>query len=85
MTGLFCVGFGMITGIGARLAAITGMTVYTIMWTAKLPPTNNPLTDDHLMGALLMLGLLLSRAHKTWSLHWWWRRQGLVRRFTFLR
>ena len=74
MAGLFIVGVGTIFGTWYRIASIMGAVIYLLMWSARFPPTNNPITDDHLMGALIMIGLLWSSAGSTWSFYSSWKR-----------
>lgn len=74
MAGLFIVGVGAIFGTWFRMAAFLGAGIYLLMWSARLPPTNNPITDDHLMGALIMIGLAMSNSGKTWSFSDKWQK-----------
>ena len=39
--------------------------MYVLMWTVVLPPENNPVLDDHLLGAVtvVVLALALRRRH----------------------
>jgi thiosulfate dehydrogenase [quinone] large subunit len=38
------------------------------MWTVVLPPENNPVLDDHILGALSMVVLAAFYAGDTWGL-----------------
>ena len=49
------------------------------MWTVVLPPANNPVLDDHILGAISMVVLGLTAAGTTWGLGQWWNRTALVR------
>ena len=40
-----------------RLAAISGALLYVLMWTVVLPPENNPVLDDHILGAITLVAL----------------------------
>jgi thiosulfate dehydrogenase [quinone] large subunit len=51
MTGLLGIGAALTFGIGMRIAAGTGALLYLLMWSASLPLANNPVIDDHLLGA----------------------------------
>lgn len=85
MTGLLGIGVALLAGIGMRLAAVTGAILYVMMWSVALPPTTNPLVDDHLVSAALLIGLMLINAGDTLGLGRWWARTGLVRRAPWLR
>ena len=51
MLGLLGIGVALILGIGMRVAAVAGALLLVLMWTAVLPPENNPFMDDHLIYA----------------------------------
>src|SRR5215211_1368202 len=40
MIGLLGLGVALTLGIGMRIAAVTGVLLYLLMWSAALPPTN---------------------------------------------
>jgi len=85
MLGLAGIGLALTLGFGLRLAAASGTLLYVLMWTVVLPPENNPVLDDHLLGAasLVVLGLTLSG--DTWGIGKVWASTRLVRRYRFLR
>jgi thiosulfate dehydrogenase [quinone] large subunit len=55
------------------------------MWTAALPPENNPFLDDHLIYAGLLVGLAMVNAGDTLGLGRPWAGTALVRRLPWLR
>ena len=55
------------------------------MWTAVLPPENNPFMDDHLIYAGLLVLLAALGAGRTLGLGTWWESLSIVRRNTWLR
>ena len=57
MLGLLGLGSALLLGIGMRIAAACGALLYLLMWTAVLPPETNPIVDDHIIGALVLIGL----------------------------
>jgi thiosulfate dehydrogenase [quinone] large subunit len=38
------------------------------MWTVALPPANNPVLDEHILGAITLVALALLSAGDTWGL-----------------
>ena len=68
MLGLFGIGIALTLGIGMRIAATAGAILYIMMWTVVLPPENNPVLDDHILGALSMVVLAAFYAGDTWGL-----------------
>jgi thiosulfate dehydrogenase (quinone) large subunit len=84
MIGLLGIGLALIFGVGLRIAAGAGALMMVLMWSAVLPPDNNPFMDDHLIYAILLIGLALAAAGRTLGLGQWWERTALVRRFPWL-
>ena len=84
MIGLAGIGIALIAGIGLRLAAAAGALLLVLMWTAVLPPENNPFMDDHLVYAVVLLGLALLHAGDTLGLGRLWARTDLVHRHPVL-
>ena len=85
MLGLLGIGLALTLGIGIRIAAVAGTVLYVLMWTVVLPPENNPVLDDHLLGAVTMVVLGLTLAGDTWGAGRVWSTLPLVRRFPVLR
>jgi thiosulfate dehydrogenase [quinone] large subunit len=80
MLGLLAIGTALTFGAGMRLAAIAGTVMYLLMWSVVLPTQNNPVLDDHLLGAITVIALALLSAGDTWGLGRWWSRTPLVER-----
>jgi thiosulfate dehydrogenase (quinone) large subunit len=85
MFGLLAIGIALTFGIAMRLGTIAGFVMYVMMWTVALWPANNPVLDDHILGALSMVVLGLALAGDTWGAGRIWARTQLVRRFPILR
>ncbi|HEX5495229.1 MAG TPA: hypothetical protein VFX70_11715 [Mycobacteriales bacterium] len=85
MLGLLGVGAALLAGVGVRVAAVAGAAMMLLMWGGVLPPANNPFADDHLIYALVLIGLALVRAGDTLGLGARWARTGLVERHPWLR
>ena len=85
MIGLLGIGFALFSGIGIRIAAAAGALLYMLMYAASLPLENNPVVDDHLIGAVVVVVLALTLAGDTWGLGRKWARTSLVRRYPVLR
>lgn len=84
MLGLLGIGVAMLLGIGMRIAGVAGVLLYVLMWTVVLPPANNPITDEHILGALIVATLALVGAGDYFGLGHWWRETTLVRRLPWL-
>ena len=85
MIGLAGIGVALVAGVAMRLAATAGALLLVLMWTAVLPPANNLFMDDHLIYALVLVALATAGAGHTLGLGGWWERQGVVKRFSFLK
>jgi thiosulfate dehydrogenase [quinone] large subunit len=62
MLGLLFVGTTLLVNRYVVLGSIAGVTMMMLMWLAVLPPENNPLLDDHIVYALVLM--LLAFEHK---------------------
>ena len=85
MIGLAGIGVALMLGVAMRIAAASGALMLVLMWTAVLPPANNPFMDDHLIYAGCSLLLAALGAGRTLGLGTWWESQPLVRRHGWLR
>ncbi|MGY0536389.1 hypothetical protein ACW14X_02655 [Nocardioides sp. YJ-D4] len=85
MLGLLGVGLTLTLGIGMRIGAIAGAAMYLLMWFASFPLQQNPIIDEHLLGALTVGVLALTYAGDTWGFGRRWARQPIVMRHGWLR
>ena len=85
MLGLLGIGLALTLGVGMRLAAASGVVLYLLLWVASMPLVNNPVVDDHLLGALTLVVLAATLAGDTWGLGGRWAHTDLVRRNRVLR
>lgn len=85
MLGLLGIGVALILGICMNLAAASGALMLLLMWTAVLPPQNNPVIDDHIVYALVLGLLALLDAGRWLGLGGTWQRLPLVQRAPVLR
>jgi thiosulfate dehydrogenase [quinone] large subunit len=85
MAALFGIGIAFTFGTFTRIAAGAGALLYLMMWSVALPPENNPLFDEHIIGALVCLLLGFYAAGRYLGLGQWWEKQAIVRRFPILK
>ena len=85
MLGLLGIGVALTLGIGMRFAGLAGAALYLMMYAAVMVPENNPVFDDHLLGAISVVVLALTLAGDTWGLGKMWARMPFVRSNGFLR
>ncbi|MFI5960080.1 hypothetical protein [Cryptosporangium sp. NPDC051539] len=84
MLGLLGIGIAMTLGIGMRIAGASGALLYVLMWSVVLPPENNPITDEHILGALIVAALALLGAGRYFGLGTWWTSTTLVKKYPWL-
>ena len=85
MLGLLGIGLALTLGVGMRLGAAAGALMYILMWTVVLPPENNPVLDDHILGAITLVVLALLSAGNTWGLGKRLAKTAAVKRYPVLR
>jgi thiosulfate dehydrogenase [quinone] large subunit len=85
MLGLLGIGTALLLGIGQRLATGAGVLMYLLMWSVVLPPANNPVVDDHIIGALALVLLLAVGAGDTFGFGRWWKAQPVVQDNSWLK
>jgi len=85
MVGLLGIGLALVAGVGLRIAAVAGALMYGFMYLASLPLETNPIVDDHLSGAVILVLFALAYAGDTWGLGTWWKNTSITKRFPILR
>lgn len=85
LTALAGIGLALLLGVGLRIAAISGSLLMLGMWSVAIWPANNPVIDDHIIYALVLVVLALTAAGNTWGLGARWSRTRLVQRFPILK
>jgi thiosulfate dehydrogenase [quinone] large subunit len=84
MIGLLCIGVALLLGVGIRVAAVSGAVLLVLTWSASFPPQDDLFLDNHIIYAIVLLGLTTVGAANTLGLGRWWTNTSLVRRFPCL-
>lgn len=95
MLGLLGVGVALIAGVTLRVAAGAGVLMMAMMWFAEFPlarhtsagapsASSNPLTDYHVIYAVVLVVLAACYAGYTWGLGRWWARLPFVQQHRWL-
>ncbi len=82
MLGLLGLGVALLLGIAMRFAGWAGALFMLLLWSSHLPPAQNPILDEHIIYALVLLALGATRAGDTLGLGKWWARR--VKRWSWL-
>ena len=91
MIGLLGIGVALIAGVAVRIAASSGVLLVGLMWLATFPiaqfdstgaatASNNPIVDDHVLEALVLIVLALTYAGTTLGLGRRWAQLPFVSR-----
>ena len=95
MLGLLGIGVALTAGIGLRIAAASGALLMAMMWLAEFPiaqhtatgaatGSTNPITDYHLVYAVVLVVLAAAYAGHTWGLGRLWAKLPFVQRHRWL-
>jgi thiosulfate dehydrogenase [quinone] large subunit len=85
MLGLAYVGVALLLGLTVKLGAYTGILMLTLMYTAaSILPEHNPFLDDHIIYAVIMIGLAATATGATMGLGRRWATIPLVKRYPIL-
>ncbi len=85
MIGLAGIGIALMAGVAMRIAAASGALLLVFMWGASLPIVTNPFLDDHLVYAIVLIGLAAASAGYTLGFGRYWNKLSIVQRFPFLK
>jgi thiosulfate dehydrogenase (quinone) large subunit len=85
MLGLLGIGVALMLGVAMRITAVAGALLTVLMWTAVLPPANNPIIDEHIIYALLFVVLALAGAGYTLGLGKQYDRLPIVAKHAWLK
>jgi thiosulfate dehydrogenase [quinone] large subunit len=85
MAGLLGVGVALVLGVLVRIASVSGVAMLLMMYFAVLLPENNPIIDDHIIYALVMMLFIATDAGKYLGVGEWWQRKSVVQKFSWLR
>lgn len=85
MVGLLMMGLGLMLGIMVRLAGYGAITFMIILWFALLFPENNPIVDEHVIYALVLLWLTRTDTTQQFGFGQWWCALPFVKQHPMLR
>jgi thiosulfate dehydrogenase (quinone) large subunit len=85
MMGLMLIGIALIAGIAMKLATIGGIVMMSLMYIAVIPPEHNILIDEHVIYALVLLGLYFKKAGHEMGYGKKWEKCKLVKKYPCLK
>jgi thiosulfate dehydrogenase [quinone] large subunit len=84
MVGLLGIAVALLLGVAMWPACVAGATMVVLMWSASLPPSDDVFMDNHIIYALLLIGLAAVGAGKTLGFGSLWARTTIVHRYRWL-
>jgi thiosulfate dehydrogenase [quinone] large subunit len=84
MVGLLGIALALLLGVAMKPACVAGVTMLVLMWSASLPPDQDIFMDNHIIYALLLVGLVVVGAGKTFGFGKQWEGRGFVQRHRWL-
>lgn len=84
MLGLLGIGVALTFGIAMKLGVWSGVALMVLMWAAALWPAHHPFLDEHIIYAIVMVGLLLVNDKQALGMGKWWKKQDLVKSNSWL-
>jgi thiosulfate dehydrogenase [quinone] large subunit len=80
MLSMLLIGVGLMTGVMTRLAAAGGIVWLAVFYLAtSIWPEHNPFVDEHMIDAVVLIGIILANAGRYWGLGKAWQRVGWVK------
>jgi len=79
MLGMLGIGVSLILGVAVRIGAYAGIAMMALMFLATLLPENNPIIDDHIVYAVALYGVAVTRHTQALSLERAWANLPVVR------
>jgi len=84
MLALVAIGGALMLGIGQRISGYAGALLMILLWSSRLPPSNNPLVDEHIVYLFGFLLIAFVRPGKWMGLGKWWSNTSLVMKHPIL-
>lgn len=82
--GQLLIGLSLVLGIGLRIAGFAGALQLLLIYISRLPPERNPLVDQHIVYAVILIGIAVIRPGRVLGLGKRWMANSLVKRFPIL-
>jgi thiosulfate dehydrogenase [quinone] large subunit len=80
MLSMLLIGIGLMTGVMTRLAAAGGIVWLAAFYLATaIWPEHNPFVDEHVIDAVVLVGIILANAGRYWGVGKAWQHVGWVK------
>ena len=86
LMGMFLfVGIALVLGIFVRFASLAGITFMLSVWLSQIPLANNPIVDDHIIYAIILVFFIFSNSGSYLGLGQKWNSLRIVERYPVLK
>lgn len=86
MIGLAAIGLSLLLGIFMRIAAYSGVLMLLLMFLAGfLPPEHNPALDEHIVYAIILIGLTAVDSGSWFGFGAWWGKLRIIKTNPYLK
>jgi thiosulfate dehydrogenase [quinone] large subunit len=85
MLGMLGIGTALVLGVMMRIAGVGGAVLMLLLYTAVMPPENNPVVDEHVIYALLFILFTLVPVGDWWGFGRIWSRLPIVQKYSWLK
>ncbi len=84
MIGLLGIGIALLIGAGMNPAGYLGALLMIMLYMSVWPPEHHPFLDEHIVYALVLLGLTYVKAGQWFGIGKWWIKTEIVKKYKFL-
>ena len=74
----------MLLGIGLRIAGIAGALQMGLIYLSAFPPAHNPILDEHIVYAIILIGIAVLRPGEVLGLGRMWSEMEVVKNYPIL-
>ncbi len=84
MAGLLGIGMALTLGVAVRIGVVSAVAMYGFMWLASFPLETNPVIDDHVINASILLVVIFALPFQRFSLQKQWQSLPTVKKNPWL-
>lgn len=82
--GQLLIGISLLLGVGLRIAGIAGALQMGLIYLSAFPPQHNPLIDEHIIYAVVLIGIAVLRPGEVLGLGKIWSQAEIVKQYPIL-
>lgn len=82
--GQLLIGISLVLGVGLRIAGFAGALQMGLIFLSAFPPEHNPLIDEHIVYAVILIGIAMIRPGEVLGLGKMWSEFDVVKKYPVL-